>query len=207
MRGSVPYGPLSGPERSRWRQRVGAKSDLWRVRGSAVDATVDVDREKRREKERAPLDAAPPEVVTERSSEAEVVTERAPGPEEPVVDSHASLRARWCPVSRAIRMLEKKWTIHIIYELAAGTRRFCHLQERIGNANARTLSERLKELEEEGLVRRDVINTIPPWVEYSLTAKGDELCQLVEGVAQWARKWSLFGEVCAIRPCGECDPD
>src|SRR3712207_3886829 len=74
-----------------------------------------------------------------------------------------------CPVSRAICMLEKKWTIHIIYELSTGKRRFCHLQDAIGNANSRTLSDRLKELEEQGLIHREVIHTIPPWVEYSLT--------------------------------------
>jgi len=93
-------------------------------------------------------------------------------------------------------MLEKKWTIHIIYELAAGKQRFCHLQDAIGNANSRTLSERLKELEEQGMVRRQVINTIPPWVEYSLTEKGVELCRLIEGVADWARKWSMFRDDC-----------
>ena len=101
-----------------------------------------------------------------------------------------------CPVSRAICMLEKKWILHIIYELSSGKRRFCHLQEAVGNANSRTLSERLKELEEQGLVHREVIHTIPPWVEYSLTDKGVEMCRLVEGVAAWARKWSMFEDDC-----------
>jgi len=109
---------------------------------------------------------------------------------------HSSYRGTLCPVSRAICMLEKKWALHIIYELAAGKRRFCHLQDAIGNANSRTLSERLKELEEQGLIRREVIHTIPPWVEYSLTQKGVELCRLIEGVADWARKWSMFDEEC-----------
>jgi DNA-binding HxlR family transcriptional regulator len=116
--------------------------------------------------------------------------------------SDSSLDDAWCPVSRAICMLEKKWTIHIIYELSAGKRRFCHLQDGIGNANARTLSERLKELEEQGLIHREVINTIPPWVEYSLTEKGNELCRLIEGVATWARKWSMFKDDCSKAGAG-----
>lgn len=113
-----------------------------------------------------------------------------------------ALRGELCPISRAICMLEKKWTIHILYELSAGKRRFCHLQDAIGNANSRTLSERLKELEEQGLIFRDVIQSIPPWVEYSLTEKGRDLCRLIEGVADWARKWSMFNDEC----CDESEP-
>ncbi|MBW3623446.1 MAG: helix-turn-helix transcriptional regulator [Armatimonadetes bacterium] len=124
--------------------------------------------------------------------------------DEPLVDPNTTdsgegsepLRRELCPVSRAICMLEKKWTIHILYELSAGKRRFCHLQDAIGNANSRTLSERLKELELQGLIHRDVIQSIPPWVEYSLTEKGTDLCRLIEGVADWARKWSMFKEEC-----------
>jgi DNA-binding HxlR family transcriptional regulator len=112
------------------------------------------------------------------------------------IDPTLDRRKKLCPVSRAICMLEKKWTIHIIYELSDGARRFCQLQEAIGNANARTLSERLKELEEQGMVHREVINTIPPWVEYSLTDKGGELCRIVEDVARWARKWTFFPDEC-----------
>jgi DNA-binding HxlR family transcriptional regulator len=111
-----------------------------------------------------------------------------------IIEFSRDIRKKLCPVSRAICMLEKKWTIHIIYELAAGKQRFCQLQEAMGNPNARTLSERLKELEEQGILRRDVINTIPPWVEYSLTEKGLELRRIVEDVARWARKWSMFSE-------------
>jgi len=105
-----------------------------------------------------------------------------------------SLRGELCPVSRAICMLEKKWTIHILYELSGGKRRFCHLQDAIGNANSRTLSERLKELEVQGLIHRDVIQSIPPWVEYRLTDKGADLCRLINGVADWAHKWSMFND-------------
>ena len=115
---------------------------------------------------------------------------------ERLVERPPALRGGLCPVSRAICMLEKKWTIHILYELSAGKRRFCHLQDAIGNANSRTLSERLKELEVQGLIRRKVVQSIPPWVEYSLTDKGEDLCRLIEGVADWARKWSMFSDCC-----------
>jgi DNA-binding HxlR family transcriptional regulator len=135
-----------------------------------------------------------------------IVTELAPNGErgEPA-DSPEPLRRELCPITRAICMLEKKWTIHILYELSAGKRRFCHLQDAIGNANSRTLSERLKELEVQGLLRRDVIQSIPPWVEYSLTEKGTDLCRLIEGVADWARKWSMFGDDCWAEPVAPAD--
>ena len=55
---------------------------------------------------------------------------------------------------------------------ASRTQRFCELQDALGGANSATLSQRLKLLEDEGLIERRAISAVPPWVEYSLTAEG-----------------------------------
>lgn len=93
------------------------------------------------------------------------------------------------PVVKAIRVLEKKWTLLILRELGRSRRRFCELQEAIGNPNSATLTERLKELEEEGIVARRVVRATPPWVEYSLTPKGEALRQMLHCLEQWALRW------------------
>lgn len=100
------------------------------------------------------------------------------------------------PVVKAIRMLEKKWTLLILRELGRGSRRFCELQEAIGHPNSATLTGRLKELEEEGIVARKVVRATPPWVEYSLTPKGEALRQMLHCLEQWALKW-VQGEATA----------
>ena len=72
-------------------------------------------------------------------------------------------------------MLGQKWVLRIIRALGDRTQRFCELQDALGGANSATLSQRLKLLEDEGLIERRAISAVPPWVEYSLTPKGSEL--------------------------------
>lgn len=98
-------------------------------------------------------------------------------------------RELYCPVAATMNLLNEKWTLHILRELLNGKRRFNELSHRLGGVNSRTLSDRLRLLEEEGIVTRHVINTIPPWVEYELTEKGRDLNSVIEGIAAWGRKW------------------
>ncbi|MGI8657351.1 MAG: winged helix-turn-helix transcriptional regulator, partial [Candidatus Limnocylindria bacterium] len=60
----------------------------------------------------------------------------------------------------------------------------------LGGANSATLSQRLKLLEDEGLVERRAISEVPPWVEYSLTEKGTDLRGAVGGIDRWAERWA-----------------
>ena len=101
-----------------------------------------------------------------------------------------ALRAE-CPATEALTILGHKWVLRIIRELGAGTRRFCELQDALGGANSATLSQRLKLLEDEGLVQRRAISATPPWVEYSLTPKGSDLRGEIAGVDGWAERWSV----------------
>jgi DNA-binding HxlR family transcriptional regulator len=79
--------------------------------------------------------------------------------------------------------------MRIIRALGERTQRFCELQDTLGGANSATLSARLKMLEDEGLVDRRMVSSVPPWVEYSLTPKGRELCQAMSFIERWAARW------------------
>lgn len=93
-----------------------------------------------------------------------------------------------CPVAATARILGARWTLQIIHNLRQ-RRRFCQLQESVGGVNPTTLSQRLKFLEEEGLIRRLPISDAPPHVEYKLTDKGRDLLPILDALARWARKW------------------
>jgi len=93
--------------------------------------------------------------------------------------------------TEALTVLGHKWVLRIIRELGAGTQRFCELQDALGGANSATLSQRLKLLEDEGLVQRRAISAMPPWVEYSLTPKGSDLRGAIAGVDGWAERWAV----------------
>jgi DNA-binding HxlR family transcriptional regulator len=107
----------------------------------------------------------------------------------PETEECAAVASIYCPVAATMDLLNQKWTLHIIRELMSGKRRFNELAHRVGGCNSRTLRERLRSLEEEEVVVRHVVNTIPPWVEYELTEKGHALNGVIESIASWGRRW------------------
>src|SRR5918999_2627878 len=90
----------------------------------------------------------------------------------------------------ALNVLGQKWVLRIIRALGDDTQRFCELQDALGGVNSATLSQRLKLLEDEGLIDRRTVSTMPPWVEYSLTPKGTDLRQAIVGIDRWADRWA-----------------
>lgn len=92
------------------------------------------------------------------------------------------------PMGRAIRMLGDPWTLLIVITLLDGPRRFNELRELMGHISPRTLSQRLKALEERQFVERRPFLEIPPRVEYHLTEKGLALGDVVEAIEQFAQK-------------------
>ena len=90
----------------------------------------------------------------------------------------------------ALNVLGQKWVMRIVRALGSRTQRFCELQDTLGGANSATLSQRLKLLEDEGLITRRIVSVIPPWVEYSLTEKGRELNQAIALIDRWAARWA-----------------
>jgi len=95
----------------------------------------------------------------------------------------------YCPVRATLALLGQKWVPHIIYELTGGKRRFNELATVVGGCNSRTLRDRLKGLEELEIVNRRIVETMPPWVEYELTASGRELAQALTAVGVWGHKY------------------
>lgn len=90
---------------------------------------------------------------------------------------------------RASELIGRRWTGAIIFLLLKRTCRFAALRDAIPDITDRMLSERLQELEEEGLVERTVIPETPVRVEYSLTRKGKALAEPIGAIADWAGKY------------------
>ncbi len=95
--------------------------------------------------------------------------------------------AAYCPVRATLALLGQKWVPRIIYELMQGKRRFNELSGAVGGCNSRTLRDRLKGLEDLGIIERHVVAVMPPWVEYDLTDKGHELGKALRRLEEWGR--------------------
>jgi len=93
------------------------------------------------------------------------------------------------PVGRALRLLGDVSTLIIVYTLLKGTKRFGELLEALGNVSPKTLSQRLKMLEELGFVQRQAFLEIPPRVEYRLTEKGMALVDIMEAIKQFGERY------------------
>jgi DNA-binding HxlR family transcriptional regulator len=94
-----------------------------------------------------------------------------------------------CPVCRTAEIISGKWTLLVIRDLAAGSRRFCELERSLEGISPRTLSLRLRALEEQGIVERHTYPEVPPRVEYALTGKGEALVPLIEDMRSYGRRW------------------
>jgi DNA-binding HxlR family transcriptional regulator len=95
---------------------------------------------------------------------------------------------------RASELIGRRWTGAIIFLLLKQTCRFATLRDAIPDITDRMLSERLQELEDEGLVERTVIPETPVRVEYSLTKKGKALAEPIGAIAEWAEKYVPLAE-------------
>lgn len=98
-----------------------------------------------------------------------------------------------CPVCRTAEIVSGKWTLLVIRDLADGSRRFCELERSLEGISPRTLSLRLRALEEQGIVERHTYPEVPPRVEYALTAKGEALVPLIEDMRSYGRRWLPHG--------------
>ena len=94
-----------------------------------------------------------------------------------------------CPVCATAELVCAKWTILVIRDLAEGRSRFCELERSLAGISPRTLSLRLRALEEEGIVERRTYPEVPPRVEYELTDKGRALLPLIEDMRRYGREW------------------
>ena len=91
---------------------------------------------------------------------------------------------------RASELIGRRWTGAIIFVLLKSRCRFATLRDAIPDITDRMLSDRLQELEQEGILERTVIPDTPVRVEYALTKKGRALASAVDAIAEWAHKWT-----------------
>jgi len=94
-----------------------------------------------------------------------------------------------CPVCRTADIVCGKWTLLVIRDLAESRARFCELERSLAGISPRTLSLRLRALEEEGIVERRTFPEVPPRVEYALTDKGRALVPIVESMRAYGTDW------------------
>jgi DNA-binding HxlR family transcriptional regulator len=105
-----------------------------------------------------------------------------------------------CPVCRTADIVCGKWTLLVIRDLAEGRARFCELERSLQGISPRTLSLRLRALEEAGIVARRTFPEVPPRVEYALTDKGRALVPIVESMRVYGREWLNEDGACVEQP-------
>src|SRR3712207_5464236 len=101
-----------------------------------------------------------------------------------------------CPVCRTAEVVCGKWTLLIVRDLAEGRSRFCELERSLDGISPRTLSLRLRQLEDEGIVARRTFAEVPPRVEYTLTEKGRALVPIIESMRTYGAEWLGTQDVC-----------
>jgi DNA-binding HxlR family transcriptional regulator len=99
-----------------------------------------------------------------------------------------------CPVCATAEVVCGKWTLLLIRDLADGSSRFCELERSLEGISPRTLSLRLRALEEEGIVERHTYPEVPPRVEYALTTKGEALVPLIDDMRKYGTRWLLAAD-------------
>jgi len=104
-----------------------------------------------------------------------------------------------CPIQFMLDLIGSKWAILILRELFMGDRRTHELLTALPGISSKTLTQRLRELENQGLISRQVYAEIPPRVEYSLTSKGRELQPVMQALSQVGQRWlGLEGCYCPL---------
>jgi len=113
-----------------------------------------------------------------------------------------------CTVYRTMDFIGKRWTLLILLELHKGmddTRRFSELKRRLPDITPKMLSERLKEMEREGLIVHSVdANETPIRSEYTLTDSGREFMAIIGSIKSWALRWKVDNKMCESMQCKDC---
>jgi DNA-binding HxlR family transcriptional regulator len=94
-----------------------------------------------------------------------------------------------CSVAACAEIIGAKWTALLVHDLSEGPRRFSQLEHSCAGISPRTLSERLRVLEDEGIVLRRSYPESPPRVEYALTDKGEALLPIIDAMREFGHDW------------------
>jgi DNA-binding HxlR family transcriptional regulator len=104
---------------------------------------------------------------------------------EPKKTRRNAKKAVGCPVEATLAAIGGQWKVLVLHQLMGGTKRFGELTRALRGISARTLTKQLRELEADGIIRREVFPQIPPKVEYSLTAPGKKLKPVLYAMHVW----------------------
>jgi len=94
-----------------------------------------------------------------------------------------------CAVAASAEIVGAKWTALLVHDLSEGPRRFSELEHSCSGISPRTLAERLRALEQEGIVERRSYPESPPRVEYELTSKGESLLPIIDAMREFGHAW------------------
>ena len=94
-------------------------------------------------------------------------------------------------IASAMKIIGNKWTALLLRDLATGPKRFTELEKSVDGINPRTLSQRLDELEQFGIVTKENYKQMPPRIEYELTPKGQDLIPILRQMAEWGNKYPM----------------
>ncbi len=92
---------------------------------------------------------------------------------------------RNCPVERTVNIIGGKWTLLILRDLFEGTKRFGELRASLTGISPKTLTDKLRELEDAGVIRRTIYPEVPPRVEYCLTERGRSMQAIFDAMREW----------------------
>ena len=91
----------------------------------------------------------------------------------------------FCPVATTVDLIGNKWKLLIMRELLTGTKRFNEMHRLVDEKRKKVLTENLRKMESDGIVKREVFPEVPPRVEYSLTDLGDSLRPIINSMSDW----------------------
>lgn len=97
-----------------------------------------------------------------------------------------------CPVATAVNLIGNKWKPLILRNLLKGTQRFKYLQYGIEGISPKVLTENLRQMEEDGLVKREIFAEIPLRVEYSLTPLGEKMRPIINSLESFGKEYKKF---------------
>ncbi len=99
-----------------------------------------------------------------------------------------------CSIANAARLLGDRWTLVILRDLAKGSQRFSELEGASGGISPRTLADRLRQMESDGMLKRESFREIPPRVQYTLTKKGVAALPVIEALRDFGDTWLTESE-------------
>lgn len=99
-----------------------------------------------------------------------------------------------CPVQTCLNFISDKWKILIIRDLLTGTKRFSELKKSLAPVTQKMLTQQLRQMENDGIIHREVYPVVPPKVEYSLTELGRSLEPVIEVMKKWGQKFKERNE-------------